>query len=289
MLNSSIFRSVRMISAALVGLLLLGGCAAWKLAYNNAPELAGVYISSTYDLSDEQSAVVNAELKNIHAWHRKNELPEALKLLAKTRLLLATPAQPAALCAVMDEAEPLVTRVVERSTGLMAQVLLSATPSQLQGWQKANDKRNAKYQKDNLAATPAERLDKRAKSGRESFERLYGSLSDAQVSQLREHYAKSAWDPAISLQGMQTRQKATLALARQIAQDKPPLEQAQTKLMAAIQYNNPKDPSAIQRERLQQETCTLWAALHASASAEQRKTAESRLRGYEADVQALMR
>jgi hypothetical protein len=275
--------------AAMFAVGLLSGCAAWKLAYNNAPELAGVYISSAYDLSDEQNAIVQAELKSIHAWHRKNELPEALRLLGKTRTSLSGNPSPAALCAILDEAEPLMSRVVERSAGLMAQVLLTATPAQIQSWQVSNDKRSAKYRKENLEVTPAERLDRRVKSARENYERLYGSLSNEQVAQLRDSFSKSVWDPAVSLKGMLSRQKATLTLAKQVSQEKPSVEVAQAKLLAVMRYADPKEPSSIQRERMEQETCVLWAALHAGASAEQRKTAESRLRGYEADVQSLMR
>jgi hypothetical protein len=77
---------------------LLQGCSAVKLAYNNAPELAYWWIDGYADLDDAQSLKVREELARLQQWHRTNELPRIAELLQRTRQLALADTTPEQVC-----------------------------------------------------------------------------------------------------------------------------------------------------------------------------------------------
>ncbi len=271
--------------------LALGGCSALRLGYNNAPELAQVYLNSQFDFSETQGEVVKAELKVLHHWHRSSELPEWVKLLQRAQQLVRVDQTGAAICALQSSLRPRFDAVVARTATGMAQVALSATPEQLTAWQQSFDKRNAKWRDEHLNGNVEARQAKRLASARENFERVYGSLNAEQVALLRSGLARNPWDAAASLRESQRRQQNGMQTMRQIAQERPTLELAKSWAMAALE-RGAKSPDASYRnntERWAKDSCDTWAALHNSTSPEQRSKAVSVLKGFEEDLRSLIR
>ena len=78
-------------SASIIGVLLaslmLGGCSAVRLGYNNGPSLMYWWLDSYFDFDDGQTRRMRRDLQAAHDWHRKTELP----LLANTLKELMEP------------------------------------------------------------------------------------------------------------------------------------------------------------------------------------------------------
>ena len=68
---------------ALAFALGLSACSAIKLGYNSLPNLAFLWLDGYVDFSDDQQPLVRDELARLHAWHRQQELPRVLELLAR--------------------------------------------------------------------------------------------------------------------------------------------------------------------------------------------------------------
>jgi len=64
--------------------LLLSGCGA-KFVYNNLSMITPWYVDDYVDLNRDQKNLYKKHLKNIHQWHRREELPEYYRLLSELR------------------------------------------------------------------------------------------------------------------------------------------------------------------------------------------------------------
>ena len=106
------FRKALCVAILAAGALLLQGCSAVKLAYNQVPHLAYWQLNSYLDLSETQTERVRDELGNLHQWHRDTMLPRHAELLHLLQQL-GLPGQP-------DAAVPLVqvTQFVAHAIGL---------------------------------------------------------------------------------------------------------------------------------------------------------------------------
>ena len=97
-------RSFHLISGllALTTALVLSGCSAAKLAYNNAPDLSYWWLDSYLDLNDAQSSRLRTDLYTLHGWHRQNELPLYIGTLENLRRLAPTNVTPDQACDLSD-------------------------------------------------------------------------------------------------------------------------------------------------------------------------------------------
>lgn len=180
-------RWLRPLVVVLVAVLTLSGCSI-KLAYNNADRLIRWGISDYVDLTREQRAFLNPELKRLLYWHRTTQLPGYALTL---RQLEADIAQ-----AVGGSAEPLSENfagfietalawgeVVEqqaRRTG--SQMLTSLTAEQIDALPERLQQDNDELAKDERDKTLAASQQRWAKEVRKGLQRFSGRLSADQRS-----------------------------------------------------------------------------------------------------------
>ncbi|NNU44233.1 hypothetical protein [Ramlibacter montanisoli] len=86
-MRSSFATRLPWIILALACSLALSACSAVKLGYNALPSLAYFWLDGYVDFSDEQAPRVRDEIANLHTWHRQQELPRVLELLARMEQL----------------------------------------------------------------------------------------------------------------------------------------------------------------------------------------------------------
>jgi len=81
--SSLILRIIRqaLCLLGLSALVLLSGCSTLKLAYNQADEAVYWWLDSYVDLTDKQKPLAKDALRQLHQWHRQNQLPEYVALL----------------------------------------------------------------------------------------------------------------------------------------------------------------------------------------------------------------
>ena len=289
--KTPLLRIIAAFTSVALAATLLGGCAAARLAYNNAPEVLHFYLDSQFGFTEEQSDLVKAQLREVHAWHRSKELPERAKLLQKAQAQATQNTTSAQVCTLFDDLRPRLDSALARAVPGMAEVAVKASPEQLLAWQKSFDKRNATFKADHVSGTADARLSKRLESAKSNYERFYGKLSEGQLAALRASLERSGWDGAIALREAQRRQQDGLQTVKLLVADKVGATEAEKRL-AALMARSAQSPDSTYRanaQKWQQDNCERLATLHNSATPEQRAKAMATLQSYEADVRALIR
>lgn len=282
-------RLPRIIGLLLVpALLVLGGCSATRLGYNQAPSLVYWWLDGYLDLDSTQATQVRTDLATLHSWHRRQELPAYLTLLRQMQALAGTEVSAAQVCQLVEPLRAAAQRLAVESSALAGTLLPTLTQQQLKHLATQFDKHNREWREEWLEGSAAERLARRQKKARERAEDFYGRLNEAQLTALRQGLAESTLDIALSWRERQRRQQDLLQVLRE-HNDSARASHAQAEWLAWWQrsLDSPDPAYRAQFERVLAEGCQQLAELHNRATPAQRQRLLAKLQGYEADVRAL--
>ncbi|MCW5650034.1 MAG: hypothetical protein KIS62_09830 [Ramlibacter sp.] len=276
--------------ARIIGLLALAAalsaCSAIKLGYNNASELVYWWLDGYLDFTDEQSPRVREDLARLHQWHRANELPRYAALLREVERLMPGDVSAQQVCAIAGEVVQRLTALSQRAEPAVVTTAMGLSPEQLQHLARRYERNNTDYRKDWLSLDPQAQQEKRFKVLLERSEMVYGSLGDPQQDVLRQQVAQSVFDARQFDAERQRRQRDALRTLRSLQQPPMPLGDAVLAMRGYLQRSR-ESPDPVwrqQQERLLQEGCRTFAALHNSTTAAQRDSAVRRLRAYQRDL-----
>ena len=90
-------------------LLLLQGCSAIKLGYQQLPTLSYWWLDSTVSFSGAQSSGAKEAIDQLHQWHRREELPAYAELLQRALPLTEGPVQAEQVCRVWADVQTRLT------------------------------------------------------------------------------------------------------------------------------------------------------------------------------------
>lgn len=276
-------------AAIIAAAVLLAGCSALRLGYNNAPQLAWWWADGYVDFSRDQEPVVRQAFTEFFDWHRATQLPELAGVLARLQPALAQPTTAQAACGWFDEARQALDPTLDRALVQVAQLLPSMTEANLRKLEQRFAKGSATLRETHLESTPAGRRERSLKQARESYERLYGRLQPEQLQVLQAGLAASPFEPALWLAERERRLEATLQTLRRLMAERPGIDERVAALRALVQRaQNPTDPAyrAYQR-RLTEHNCALAALVHNATTTAQRQQAQRQLAGWEEDFRAL--
>lgn len=276
---------------SIIGLLLLAvlmqGCSAVRLGYNNAPQLAYWWLDGYFDFDRAQSVKVRADLQTLLNWHRKEEVPLLEQQL--TRLLVLAPQDitPTQVCNVYADLQTRAVSALDSAAISLATTATTLQEPQLQYLDRAFEKKDREWREEWLEGTAEERAERRLKRAVEWSEWFYGSLSTAQVAMLTSRFANSQFDPEVQHREKLRRHQDLVATLRGLLNK--PLPLAQADLRALLQRTVVSaDVSYRQHlELLVQENCVTVAILHNSSTLRQRAKLVKTLQGYRGDAQAL--
>ena len=277
----------------ILALVLLQGCSAIKLAYNNAPEFAYWWLDGYADLDEVQSLRVRDELSRLLLWHRGNELVKIAELLQKTRLLAPADTTPEQVCSLFADVRKRIDAVVVQAEAPTVEVVMSLTTAQVAHIEAKFAKNNKEWQSDWIAGGPAERQARRLKSSVERSEQFYGSLEERQVAVLRSSIQQSGFDPQLSYAEQLRRQRDMLQTLRQSTSvpggPRPSAAQVTSALRATLErsINSPTPAYRAYADKALADSCKSFALLHNSTTPEQRERAVRRLAAYERDAREL--
>lgn len=285
MVGHRTFRAMAVAAVALV----LSGCSVLKVAYNAAPEAAYYWLHDFVDFTDAQAARVREDLARMAQWHRGEELPRYVALLQRMEKMTGTDIGTAQACEVSDAVRERITAMTDHIQPTLADLARQLSPAQLTTLRKRFERDDAKWRKEWLEATPAERQQRRYKLWLERLESVYGTLEDSQRVVLRQQVNTSLWDPAQSYAERQRRQRDWIDTLTQLQSAKPSDVQARAAVngLLARTANSPDARWRLQRDIVLQEGCRVFAMVHASTTAAQREAAARRLRAYARDLQEL--
>ena len=277
----------------LLAFVLLQGCSAIKLAYNNVPELGYWWLDGYADLDDVQSLRVREELGRLLLWHRGNELVKIADLLQKVRQMAPADTTPEQVCRLYADARKRVDAVVAQAETATVDIAMSLSAAQLAHIEAKFAKGNAEWQDTWIATGPAERQARRLKSSIERSEQFYGALEERQIAVMRASLERSAFEPQLSYSERLRRQRDTLQVLRLASAPpgatRPTAAQVTAALRAALErtVNSPNPAYRAYSDRALSDSCKAFAQLHNSTTAEQRERAMRRLADYERDAREL--
>ena len=283
-------RLTRIISA--LAWLLLSGCSAVKVAYNNAPTLTYWWMDTEFNFNDSQVPVLKEKLSAFHQWHRQQELPQYLDTLRQLQTLLSGQVAPAQLCDIYAQGFNFAQRMGDEAAKPMSGLVVTLTPKQLAHFSKQRDKSLQKWREEWLEVSVQERQNKRLKQVVERAEMLYGRLDDAQTALLRQRIQNSVFDPKRTEAERVRRNQDIMAVLREHASGNSTerLTHVQAELIA-LTRRTLRSPDASYRayvEDLTRESCDSLSELHNLSSPAQRRKALKTLQDYDTDLRPLM-
>lgn len=272
--------------------LLLAGCSAVKLAYNNLPDITYWWIDGYADLGEVQSVQLRNELARLQAWHRANELSPIAELLQQIQRDARNDTSAEAVCRFYDQLRARLEPLRLQAEPAAVTLALSLTQAQLRHIERRFEKGNAQWRREWLEIDPAQRLEKQLKAALDRAEQFYGTLDERQRAVLQAGLAGSRFDPQRSYRERLRRQQDLLQVLRTLGGSggaRPSATQAGAALQGVLQrFLQSPDPdyrSYAQATTLQ--ACRTWARLHNGTSAEQRERAIARVAAYERDAREL--
>ena len=274
---------------------ILSGCSAVRLGYNNLPDIASWWLDSYIDFSDTQGPQAKAALQKLQTWHRKEELPAIAELLVQAQTLAPQNITPEQACKIWEGAQVRIESFIQESSRLAAPVVSQLSAKQLKHLEKEWATRNEDWKKQWLQGTPDSRIKKRVDLAAERFNSFYGDLNLEQRQVLKQQFLQSTWSPEASYQRRLIRQQEQLialqAMSSEITKPAMPLAQVEKSLQSLIlQSVRPKDAGDLSKQlQLEQQACQNLAQLHNTMSPAQRLKAQRKLKDYETDVRELMK
>ena len=274
---------------------ILTGCSAVRLGYNNLPDIASWWLDSYIDFTDTQGPQAKAALQKLQTWHRKEELPAIAELLVQAQTLAPQNITPEQACKIWEGAQVRIESLIQESSRLAAPVVSQLSAKQLKHLEKEWATRNEDWKKQWVQGTPDSRIKKRVDLAAERFNSFYGDLNLEQRQVLKQQFLQSTWSPEASYQRRLKRQQEQLialqAMSSEITKPAMPLAQVEKSLQSLIlQSVRPKDAGDLSKQlQLEQQACQNLAQLHNTMSPAQRLKAQRKLKDYETDVRELMK
>jgi len=269
--------------------LLLTGCSALRLAYNQAPDFVYWWLDGYFDFDGEQSALARAALLDWFAWHRANQLPDYAALLARAQQQALADVTPEQTCRWWDELRERTALAFEQGVPPLAAIVRTLKPEQVAHVEKRYDKGDEDFRADFLQATRAERLEASIKRTVSRAEMLYGTLDDAQRALVAQAVAASPFDPQAWFAERQARQREVVQTLRSLVANGADngRTQAALRVFAAHASMSPRPAYRAYAQRLVEYNCRFAAQLHNSTKPDQRRRAVERLKSWEDDLRAL--
>ena len=269
--------------------LVLQGCNAVKIAYNQAPTLAYFYLDGYVDFNDAQSTQVKNDLAQMQAWHRQTQLPAYIDLLQKLQQQMTQDITASQACEVFTDVRQKALAMTDHAEPAALSLALTLTQKQLDAMQRKFAKGNSSWRKDYLDASTKDVFENRQKNAVKRGEMLYGSINDRQRSLISQQIEKSQFNAAQSYAERERRQKDMLQTLAKVVASRPDPVTLQ-KDMRSLMQRSISSPDAAYRsylETITQEGCANFAELHNATTAEQRKKAVNVLAEYEQDFKML--
>ncbi len=276
---------------ALSTLVLLQGCSAVKLGYQQLPTLSYWWLDSAVSFNDSQSTRVKEALSQVHQWHRTQELPTYLELLQRGIDLSQGPVQASQVCGVWTDIQTRMDRSMRVMVSQAAPVVTQLGPRQLSHLARHFETKNEAWDKEWLQGSAAERLERRTEKTLERYQSFYGDLTAAQTALIKTQVSQSPWQPEWGRQERLRREQELLTALRKLAQSDMPQEQAEAELWRVWQrwFMPPNETDRMVMQKMSQQACENLTQLHNTTSPEQRQRLVRKMRGYERDLRELVK
>lgn len=173
-------RPLRMLLCALA-LLLVAGCSMVRLGYGQFDTIAGWMAHEYFDLEPAQRDNFSQRFERLHAWHRREQLPEYAQFLGEARTRAQRGLQASDMVWLFDGIKSRYALIAARAAPDAADLLASLSAAQIDHLGKELDQANRKFLEENRTREPLSA--RRQHQQRNTLKQLrdwIGPLSDAQ-------------------------------------------------------------------------------------------------------------
>jgi hypothetical protein len=273
-----------------LSLLLLQGCSAIKLGYQQLPTLSYWWLDSTISFNSEQSLRAKEALEQLHRWHRREELTGYADFLQRSAQWSQGTVESTQVCSALTEVQTRLDRLMREAVRQAAPVAMMLGPRQLSHMARQWESKNEEWEKDWLRGDEQARMERRLERVVNRYSDFYGSLNAEQNALIKAQLAQSPWTAEWGRQERQRRQKDLLATLQRVSQGQMPVAQVENELWNVWQrWLKPPDAAGAALMRaMSQQACNNLTQLHNTTSAEQRQRAVRRIRAYERDLRDLI-
>lgn len=275
----------RIIGAACV--LFLAGCSAVVPAYNNAPFVVHWWLDGYADFDADQSARVKADLAQLHAWHRKEDLPRIALMLQTVRAAVPGELQAEQVCGWYHEGLDYARTLAQRSAPALAATVPGLRLEQTERVRRELAKSAKTWRGKWLDARPSAQIDERLDKALDNVKTWYGSASAAQISLLRSQLEATPYDTAMGWAELQRRHKDIGDTMEAVRGQTPQHAQAAIEALLERSLVSPNPAYRTYMEGILSSDCAHLAEFHASTSKAQRQHFADKLAAYVRDVQRL--
>lgn len=279
------------IRAAIITVLcvVLAGCSAVRLAYNQADQLSYWWLDGYFDFDDTQTPRIRQAIASWFAWHRRTQLPDYADLLVRAQKEVLADTTPAASCAWWTIARQRAEAGYEQALPALAEQVISMKPEQIEAFQRQQQKSNETFRDDFLQRDPKKRLAAGIERGVDRAEMIYGSLDASQRALIERQTAASPFDPEATLAERKLRQAELLSILKSASASGGDRQKVQALLRDYGQrwITSPRPAYRAYTDQLTAFVCDAAAVFHNTTSRAQRQHGADKLKGWEADLRAL--
>ena len=269
---------------------LILSCSLIKTAYNNAPALAIWWLDDYFNFTPAQNLTLKPALKNLHNWHRQNQLPIYVTLLQDLQQSFASEQISAsAACEKIDAIKLSINSLQIEAIPIIIEMAPLLSDKQLQFFQKKLAVRADKWKDEWWQEAKQDQLKVRLEKTEDFAEKIFGDLSDAQLTLLKQSLEQAAINPAISFKEIERRNEDALAILKAL-QNQALSTDEKTQLVQAGFNRIQKSPNLDYQtyvDKLTNHTCETMANLHGSTSPKQKLHAKNWLQDYINQMTAL--
>lgn len=269
-------------ASMLFAALVLVGCSAMGLAYQQLPNLSYWWLDDYFDFNSAQSAQVRNGLDSVAQWHQQTQLEPYAQLLDRASALATTRFTAQQACLWLNDATQRAGDIATQVAPLAVPIMASLGPKQLVHYQAYIDKRNAKWRDEQLDATPQERLEFRLERSIKQLNRFYGSLSSAQKASVAQVLAASSYQPEQGFERRLANQARVYAWLQNVSGAQADSYAQHAQALQALWATSMQWPAPRQLQWCQQ-----LVDFHTIMTPAQRQTASDTLAAYARDLRSL--
>lgn len=257
-------------------------CSLVKTAYNNAPALIAWRLDGYFDFSEAQKAKLKPALQELHAWHRKNELPRYVSLLNEISNDLSHDVSAQTACQRIESIKSSAQTLQIKFTPIIVDIAESLSDQQLQHFQQKLEKRNEEWKEEWWQETIEEQREVRLEKSRDFAEKIYGDLNEKQINILKQSIARNNSDPAMIYSEILRRDEDALNILKALRNPALSHEEKSQLVRAGFErmQNSPNPAYQAHIDKITQQACETIASLHASTNAKQRLHAQQWVEDY---------
>jgi hypothetical protein len=273
--------SVRKVTLSLLAAWMLSGCAAMRLAYDNADTYMSWRASSYFSLAGDQAEELEERIDAFHSWHRGQALPKYAKLAEEAAKRLSDGLSPQDLVWGYDSVEAQARESLRAGAEKFAPLLDRIGPEQAAHIERGFADDNRKFAKENLRGSEQERRKRRTKRTVERLEDWVGKLSQAQIERVREYSERAPLYDELRDRDRKRLQAEVVDIVRSRTAQKRLAERA-------VNWREGRDPAyAAVNDAWREQYFAMLLDIDKSLSAEQRARAVSRFRSFAEDFTVL--